>query len=785
VETNNWNITLEGERSQNGQVATLSSMNKVLLIEDNPGDARLVEILLSESDLLDCEIMTRVTLAEGFEELKSEQEFAAVLLDLTLPDSAGFDTLKKLLDEFPQINVIVLTGMTDKRLGVKAVKAGAQDFLVKGNFDSDILSKSLRYSIERSKGKKRLEETQLIAHIGNWECRPAARTFNASAEVYRIFGFEEKTVFTFEDLQNPECPCHVLEELNHEVLVRKEFKKDIEIKQASGEHRHVSVQCVVHGNSIQDPLIQGIMQDITERKKAEQELLKSQERYQEIFTQSQDAVFICTLEGKLIDFNPATTKLFGYARKELLQLENIHQLYYPPEKKNGFLQELKAQNSVKDFSLKIAHKSGEARECLVNANILVTDDFVGYNCIIRDITERIQAEKLRKARDLARQSAKMKEQFVASVSHEMRTPMNAILGMSNLLIDMDLSQAQKELVSSVRQSSEVLLGVVNDILEISSIQNGKIVFENKTFDLQELLKNLVNVMQYKAQEKDLFFEIIMDENLPVLLKGDKLRLNQILYNLVGNAIKFTEEGFVKIHVEKRQETADSVQLEFMVEDSGIGIPEEKVEAVFETFTRIKQKDKIFEGTGLGLAISKNLVEQQGGKIWAMSELGVGSKFIFDLIFEIGTELEEAPPSSEDIVLLDEDATFSLLLAEDHKINQLVAQKTLERKWKNIELTIAENGQVAVDLLKERTFDIVLMDIQMPVMDGYETTKYIRQNMRPEVANLPILAMTAHVHISKDKKFKEYGMNDFVLKPFKPTDLFSKISKYIQKKNSDE
>ncbi len=785
MEANNWNITLEAEGNQKSCKTTLSSMNKVLLIEDNPGDARLVEILLSESDLLDCEIMTRVTLAAGFEELKSEKEFAAVLLDLTLPDSQGFDTLKKLLDEFPQVNVIVLTGMSDKRLGLKAVKAGAQDFLVKGNFDSDILAKSLRYSIERSKGKKRLEETQRIAHIGNWECRPAARKFYASAEVYRIFGFEEKTIFTYEELQNSECPCHVLEELNREVLVRKEFKKDIEVRQLTGGKRYVSIQCVIHGNSIQDPIIQGIIQDITERKKAEQELLKSQERYQEIFTQSQDAVFICTMEGKLIDFNPATTKLFGYTRKEVLQFENIHQLYYPPEKKDAFLQQLKSRKSIKDFPLKIAQKGGEARECLVNANILVTDGFTGYNCIIRDITERIQAEKLRKARDLARQSAKMKEQFVASISHEMRTPMNAILGMSNLLIDMDLSPVQKELVSSVRQSSEVLLGVVNDILEISSIQNGKIVFENKTFDLHELLKNLVNVMQYKAQEKDLFFEIIMDDNLPILLKGDKLRLNQILYNLVGNAIKFTEEGFVKIHVRKQQDTADGVLLEFIVEDSGIGIPEGKVQAVFETFTRIKQKDKIFEGTGLGLAISKNLVEQQGGKIWATSELGKGSKFIFDLTFEIGTELEDVPAASEQIALIDENATFRLLLAEDHKINQLVARKTLERKWKNIDLTIAENGKMAIDLLKEKTFDIILMDIQMPVMDGYEATKYIRQHMPPEVANLPILAMTAHVHISKDKKFKEYGMNDFVLKPFEPNDLFSKISKYIQKKYSDE
>jgi len=760
--------------------------NRVLLIEDNPGDARLVEILLMESDLLECEVTNKTSLGDGMALLEKGEVFAAILLDLTLPDSRGFETLERLLSRFPNNNVIVLTGLADKRLGLMAVKAGAQDFLVKGAFDSDLLAKSLRFSIERSHVLKRLAETQRIASIGNWEFNPSSDVFQASEEIYRIFGFPRTTIFTANDIKTPQSPFHLFHLLHQEVLEVGKMKKDVKIRQQNGGMRFAYVQCEVSKKADNSLIIHGILQDISDRKLTEQEMIKSQERYQEIFSQSKDAIFICTLDGKFVDFNQSTIDLFGYKKEELSVLKDAHDLYYPPEKKNEFLMKLKTQKSVKDFAIQVANKRGEVRHCVITANILITDDFIGYNCICRDVTERKSAEKLRKARDLANQSAKMKEQFIASVSHEMRTPMNAVLGMSNILVQMELAEEPMNLVKSIKQSSEILLGVVNDILEISAIQNGKIVFANQHFDLHSIMSNLVNVMQYKAQEKDMFIEVVMGEEIPRYLQGDKLRLNQILYNLVGNAIKFTDEGYVKIYIKKLNDILDSVQLQFIVEDSGIGIAADKVEAVFETFTRIRQKDRIFEGTGLGLSICKNLVEQQGGKIGATSIEGTGSKFFFDLFFEIGNPalIDDGTLDVEDIDF-DEAQSFNLLLVEDHKMNQIVAKKTLTRRFENINLTIASNGQIAVDLLKIKSFDIVLMDIQMPVMDGYEATKYIREEMPHEVATMPILAMTAHAHIAKDEKFKEYGMDDFVLKPFEPEDLFYKIKKYISKNKKAE
>lgn len=753
--------------------------DKILLIEPNSADVKLIHFFLKKTDLSACEIVQAKSLETALDQLDSGEHFAAVLFNIFLPDSHGMATYELLSSRFPNNSFIVLADPATQKTGKQIVSSGAQDVLVKGNFDAESLAKTIRYALDRNNILKRLEAIQQIALIGNWEYSIAAKNFSASEEVYRIFGFPSNNAsFNWEDFQDIHHPFHIFNLIHDEVEEKGEVKKDLKIQLPDGSSKFISVQCHLNRSVSGHYKVVGMLQDITEKKMAEENITTSQERYQDIFHQSKDAIFICTFEGKFVDFNQATLDLFGYTAEELTNLENPQSVYYPKERIYEFVLKIKLTKSVKDFPIKVVNKRGEIRQCLLSANVLITEDLFGYTCIVRDITERIQAEKLRKSRDLARQSAEMKEQFIASISHEMRTPMNAILGMSNLLSDMNLQEEESKLVSSIKQSSELLLGIVNDILDISAIQNQKVKFENKDFDLFELLDNLVNVMQYKAQEKDLYFEVVIGDEIPQLLRGDKLRLNQVLYNLVGNAIKFTETGYVKIFVKKLYDIPDGVQLQFLVEDTGIGIPEEKLEAIFESFTRIKYKNRLYEGTGLGLSICKNLVEQQGGKIGVTSQLGQGSRFFFDLIFEIGEEII-ANESTEQVYTIDDNATFNLLLVEDHKLNQLVAKKTLCRKWKNINLVIAEHGKQAIEFLEEKPFDIILLDIQMPVMDGYETAKYIREKMPAAIANLPILAMTAHAHIARDESFKLYGMDDYVLKPFEPEALFSKIAKYLR------
>ena len=630
----------------------------VLVIEDNMADAAMVEILLDESDTMKCRIDHQMTLSAGLEALEQGTEYAAVLLDMNLPDSRGLETLHKVLQQYPDNNVILLTGLSDREIGFKAVEAGAQDYLVKGEFDSEQLAKSLRFSIERKKVVKRLAQMQRLAQTGNWEYRPEAGSLFASAEARRILAISPGTRLV-DLLQQTEHPFHAIQ--RHSTL-------------ASGES------------------------------------------FQEEFTIERDGQACAVLlEGKCVT------------------------------------------------------EAGGRRLC---------------QGIVRDVTEQRASDELRKAHELSQRSAKMKEQFVASISHEMRTPMNAILGMSNILIGMDLGTEQLDLVRSIKQSSEILLGVVNDILEISTLQNGKIIFEENDIDLADLVDNLFNVMQYKLQEKDLVFNRSMPETLPPLVVGDKLRLNQVLYNLVGNSIKFTDEGSVGLAIEVLEQNAESINLRFAVSDTGIGIPADKVDAVFGSFTRVRTKDRIFEGTGLGLSIAKNIVQQLGGEIGASSVLGEGSTFTFTMRFGIADhsaqeDLAKADARGERRYEIDRSRKIRLLLAEDHKMNQLVARKTIERAYDNIELTIVDNGQLAVEALQANTYDVVLMDIQMPIMDGYEAAEFVRAKLDGPMRDVPILAMTAHAHIQKDKQYLEHGMVDFVLKPFEPEQLFSKIAQYAQ------
>ena len=517
---------------------------------------------------------------------------------------------------------------------------------------------------------------------------------------------------------------------------------------------------------------QDVVEKISKVKQSNQQL------YQDVFNNSKDAIYICNLEGRLVDFNQATFELFAFSEEELLEIE-VHDLFHTKERKREFLYTLVANQSVTEFPIDIEQKNGKIRSCLISASMIQTLEFTGYSGLLKDITEQQKADDLRKARDIARQSAKMKEQFIANISHEMRTPMNAIWGMSNLVMQTNLSKEQQNYISTIKQSSEILLGVVNDILAISEIQSSQLKFDYKFFDLHELLHNLMNVIQFKAEEKELELSLQMKEGIPKIVHGDKLRLNQILYNLVLNGIKFTEKGGVHIIVENQNESNDFVQLKFIISDTGIGIPSDKIDAIFETFTLIREQGMEQEGKGLGLPIAKNLVEQQGGKIGVESEIGKGSQFYFDLLFEIGEEVFPEPIQAKAAATLDKRA-IRVLLVEDHKMNQLVAIKTLEKHWSDIEITVANDGQECVDILAQKNVDIILMDIQMPNMNGYEATAYIRHKMPPKKAEIPILAMTAHAYVAKNEKFREYGMDDCILKPFEPKELYRKITEYTFK-----
>ena len=398
---------------------------------------------------------------------------------------------------------------------------------------------------------------------------------------------------------------------------------------------------------------------------------------------------------------------------------------------------------------------------------------------IQDITarKRIEAELI-SAKEAAEQSARAKEEFLANMSHEIRTPMNAILGFAQLLQETKLSADQKEYLGAIDTSGQALMAIINDILDLSKIEAGRLTFEYQPFSLGKLLSSLNQIFRGKAQEKGIVLHTSMGPGVPEVLIGDQVRLNQVLINLVGNALKFTEEGEIEIEVKVLQEAAKRVKLMFEVHDTGIGIAPAKQRTIFQSFTQASgDTTRKYGGTGLGLTICKRIVELQGGKIGVNSELGEGATFFFELEFALSDSDEMVSPtepveSTADHFL--EGNELHILIAEDNPMNQLLASRILEQL--DVPFTLAQNGQEAVELVQANSFDLVLMDIQMPVMDGYEATRAIRSLGHPVKREVPIVAMTAHAFAEERERCFEAGMNDFISKPFKPAELKAILGK---------
>ncbi|MEX0844221.1 MAG: ATP-binding protein [Balneolaceae bacterium] len=376
-------------------------------------------------------------------------------------------------------------------------------------------------------------------------------------------------------------------------------------------------------------------------------------------------------------------------------------------------------------------------------------------------------------------STKAKSEFLATMSHEIRTPMNAILGMTHLLKQDSPRKDQVEPINILDFSGKTLLSLIDDVLDFSKIEAGKIEFEKVEFELNKLVNVILESFKVTANNKGISLHAKIGDGIPNMLVGDPARLTQILNNLFSNALKFTEEGEVRLMVKAIEDFEESIHLQFSIADTGIGIEPERAETIFDSFTQGSQDTKrLFGGTGLGLTISKQLVELQGGKIYVESEEGEGSTFYVELTFAKGSSTAEAEVIPEKEMSSKGLRGLRVLLAEDNLVNQKVMLRFLER-W-NVDMKVVDNGQEAVDAIKEEYFDVVLMDLQMPKMDGYEASEAIRKMDDPYKRKIPIIALTAAALKEVREKVYASGMNDFVTKPFNPADLEQKLYQYIGK-----
>lgn len=376
-------------------------------------------------------------------------------------------------------------------------------------------------------------------------------------------------------------------------------------------------------------------------------------------------------------------------------------------------------------------------------------------------------------------STKAKSEFLATMSHEIRTPMNAILGMTHLLKQDSPRKDQVEPINILDFSGKTLLSLIDDVLDFSKIEAGKIEFESIEFELDKLIDVIMESFKASASKKGIELVNSIDENTRNTLIGDPARLTQILNNLVSNALKFTEDGEVKLAVETVGDYDDAVRLRFSVIDTGIGIEEDRLDTIFESFTQASQNTKrLFGGTGLGLTISKQLTELQGGQITVESEEGKGSTFMVEITFDKAVDKSEVEEVVQKENTSDGNTGLKVLLAEDNVVNQKVMIRFLER-W-NIEMVVVNNGLEVLEAMQDHHFDVILMDLQMPKMDGYEATEQIRKLDDPYKRKTPIIALTAAALTEVREKVYAAGMNDFVTKPFNPEELEQKLFAYADK-----
>lgn len=399
--------------------------------------------------------------------------------------------------------------------------------------------------------------------------------------------------------------------------------------------------------------------------------------------------------------------------------------------------------------------------------------------LLRDINLRNQLEhELRKAKKQADNNALMKEQFMANMSHEIRTPMNAILGFAGLMQKTRLDNTQSEYVSAIKTSGSNLLNIINDILDFSKIEAGKLHIEKISFDLLNLIGSLKLMFEEKAEEKRIGLLVDMDKRVPQFIYGDPTRLTQVLVNLLSNAVKFTHKGQVQLFVEPEEINNERVKLSFRVKDSGVGIPAAKHKDVFERFNQGNaDTTRLYGGTGLGLSIVKSLVEMQDGDISFTSKENEGTEFKFSITYPVSYEKTQTGTEPKQLIFSSRGGrNLEVLLAEDNVFNQKLASTLLGSF--GLEVTVVSNGLEAIDILRKKSFDVILMDIQMPGLDGYHATQKIRNELK---LNTPVIAMTAHIMQGELEKCISYGMNDYLSKPFKESELYNVLYKCISGK----
>ena len=562
-----------------------------------------------------------------------------------------------------------------------------------------------------------------------------------------------------------------------------------------GHRIPVRLNGVLIKSSDGEPYIWSIVEDITQRKQDEAQM----RLLAKVFSNAAVSIIICDANNQIIAVNPAFTAVTGYEQQEALgKNPSFMSARSTPKSVYDAMWRSITTNDFWKGELLNLDKSGNIQIKWLSISVIrdPSGTITHYIGSFTDITDLKRVEQeLRKVNDelesrvdsrtqelaVAREQAeaanRAKSSFLANMSHEIRTPMNSVIGMTELLLMTSLNTQQRDYLEIISLSGKHLLSIINDILDLSKIEAGKLEIETIDFELAHVIKMTKNIIDIKAETKALAIVYAIDSNISPVLRGDPTRLEQVLINYANNAIKFTEKGEINLRIKVREETETDYLLRFEVQDTGIGMTQETQNLLFKSFQQADASNtRLYGGTGLGLAISKSLIEMMGGEVGVISQLGHGSLFWFEVRLGKGNEqliLDKQDTISVNIDLL---SSKRILLVEDHPFNQQIASEFLTLVGATVQ--IANNGQEALDLLKNEPFDCVLMDMQMPVMSGIEATREIRATL--ELTSLPIIAMTANASDEDKKACLNAGMNDFITKPFFPDQLYRKLLLWLPK-----
>lgn len=519
---------------------------------------------------------------------------------------------------------------------------------------------------------------------------------------------------------------------------------------------------------------------------------KSEKIFRAILENLHDLYYRTDLAGRLVMVSPSAVEVLGYEGIEEIIGRSVKSFCVHPEEFDKAMKAIEKEGQVNDYWIRIKKKDDTPFDISLSGYFYFGEnrEVLGVEGIIRDVTQRKRMEEaLLEAKHAAELANRAKSDFLATMSHEIRTPMNGIIGTLDLLLEREQDAWKREYLQMAGTAAYVLLDIINSVLDFSKIEAGKMRSERNVFSLRETVKRALEIMECKAKEKNL--KIVsprIPSDIPDLLIGDSLHLGQVLSNLIDNAVKFTEKGFIRVQIDQIAVDDQFSTLQFMIQDTGMGILPDKIGVVFDPFMQEEASvTRRYGGTGLGLSIAKQLVELMGGRIWVDSRPGRGSKFFFTAAFGIQKNMDALPKKVKvgDLLLEQNEAAGKLciLVAEDNSINQKIISTLLTKAGHRV--TIVGNGQEALDAVRSFEYDLILMDLQMPVMDGFETTKQIRGEEQKTGRRIPIIAVTAHAFENDRKKCMKIGMDGFLSKPIRSHDLTKAIRQVFRGVSSSQ